>query len=144
MLEPPILTGRAWPTCDGDLVWKTALSPWTKVALPATLQLGSHAHELRIALDAEGHQRCRPSERRHSAIIRMSTSQVDTRRFQGFGSRTGIAISPRGDMPKYRVLNHQGRSMSSYTSISPEKLSRLIGTGGALTFVDVRKSSVSS
>ena len=41
-------------------------------------------------------------------------------------------------MPKYRVLNHQGRSMSSYTSISPEKLSRLIGTGGAPTLVDVR------
>jgi len=41
-------------------------------------------------------------------------------------------------MPKNRVLFHQGRSMSSYTSISPEKLSRLIGTVNAPTLIDVR------
>jgi rhodanese-related sulfurtransferase len=42
-------------------------------------------------------------------------------------------------MPKYRVLDHQGRSMSSsYTTISPDKLSRLIGTAAAPTLVDVR------
>lgn len=41
-------------------------------------------------------------------------------------------------MPKNRVLNHKGRSMSSYTSISSDKLSRLIGTASAPTLVDVR------
>src|SRR5882757_3784663 len=41
-------------------------------------------------------------------------------------------------MPKNRVLIHQGRNMSSYTSISPDKLSRLIGTPNAPTLVDVR------
>lgn len=51
----------------------------------------------------------------------------------------GSAISLRGVMPKNRVLSHQGRSMSSlYTSISPDKLSRLIGRAGAPTLVDVR------
>lgn len=41
-------------------------------------------------------------------------------------------------MPKNRVLVHQGRSMSSYTSISSDKLSRLIGTANAPALVDVR------
>ena len=41
-------------------------------------------------------------------------------------------------MPKNRVLFHQGRSMSSYTSISSEKLSRLVGTVNAPTLIDVR------
>jgi rhodanese-related sulfurtransferase len=41
-------------------------------------------------------------------------------------------------MPKNRVLFHKGRSMSSYTSISSDKLSRLIGTAGAPALVDVR------
>jgi rhodanese-related sulfurtransferase len=41
-------------------------------------------------------------------------------------------------MPKNRVLIHQGRSMSSYTSISSEKLSRLIGTANAPALIDVR------
>jgi rhodanese-related sulfurtransferase len=41
-------------------------------------------------------------------------------------------------MPKNRVLFHQGRSMSSYTSISSEKLSRLVGTINAPTLIDVR------
>jgi len=41
-------------------------------------------------------------------------------------------------MPKNRVLSHQGRTMSSYTSISPEKLSRLVGTANAPALVDVR------
>lgn len=41
-------------------------------------------------------------------------------------------------MPKYRVLFHQGRSMSSYTSISSEKLLRLIGTANAPSLIDVR------
>jgi hypothetical protein len=43
-------------------------------------------------------------------------------------------------MPKNRVLNHQGRSVSSsYTSsISPDKLSRLIGTAAAPALIDGR------
>src|SRR5690349_22905313 len=41
-------------------------------------------------------------------------------------------------MPKHRVLNDEGRSMSSYTSISPDKLSRLIGTASAPALIDVR------
>lgn len=42
-------------------------------------------------------------------------------------------------MPKYRVLEHQGRNMSaSYTSISSDKLSRLIGTASAPMLIDVR------
>jgi rhodanese-related sulfurtransferase len=41
-------------------------------------------------------------------------------------------------MPKNRVLVHQGRSMSSYTSISPDKLSRLVGTAAAPALIDVR------
>jgi hypothetical protein len=46
-------------------------------------------------------------------------------------------------MPKNRVLNHKGRSMSSsYTSsISPDKLSRLIGTAAAPALIDVRTDS---
>jgi rhodanese-related sulfurtransferase len=50
----------------------------------------------------------------------------------------GIAISPRGDMPKNRVHCHQGRIMSSYTSISPDKLARLIGTPKTPALIDVR------
>jgi rhodanese-related sulfurtransferase len=41
-------------------------------------------------------------------------------------------------MPKNRVLIHQGRIMSSYTSISSDKLSRLIGTANAPVLIDVR------
>jgi rhodanese-related sulfurtransferase len=41
-------------------------------------------------------------------------------------------------MPKNRVLIHQGRIMSSYTSISSEKLFRLVGTANAPALVDVR------
>jgi rhodanese-related sulfurtransferase len=41
-------------------------------------------------------------------------------------------------MPKNRVLFHKGRSMSSYSSISSEKLSRLLGTIKAPTLIDVR------
>jgi rhodanese-related sulfurtransferase len=41
-------------------------------------------------------------------------------------------------MPKNRVLFHQGRSMSSYTSISSEKLYRLVGTANAPALIDVR------
>src|SRR5689334_17089110 len=41
-------------------------------------------------------------------------------------------------MPKNRVLFHQGRSMSSYTSISSDKLSRLVGTANAPALIDVR------
>ena len=46
-------------------------------------------------------------------------------------------------MPKNRVLNHQGRSVSSsYTSsISPDKPSRLIGTAAAPPLIDVRTDS---
>jgi rhodanese-related sulfurtransferase len=52
----------------------------------------------------------------------------------------GIAISPRGDMPKYRVpfLIKGGRIMSSFQAISPEKLLRLIGTPHAPVLIDVR------
>src|ERR1700710_2881394 len=41
-------------------------------------------------------------------------------------------------MPKNRVRFSQGRNMSSYTSISSEKLARLIGTVKAPTLIDVR------
>jgi rhodanese-related sulfurtransferase len=41
-------------------------------------------------------------------------------------------------MPENRVLFHQGRSMSSYTSISSEKLYRLVGTVNAPSLIDVR------
>jgi rhodanese-related sulfurtransferase len=41
-------------------------------------------------------------------------------------------------MPKNRVLVHQGRVMSSFSSISSEKLSRLLGTAKAPTVMDVR------
>ena len=41
-------------------------------------------------------------------------------------------------MPKNRVLFHQGRNMSSYTSIPSEKLSQLIGTADAPALIDVR------
>ena len=41
----------------------------------------------------------------------------------------GIAISPRGDMPKHRIRsNIYGCTMSSFNTISTEKLARLIGT----------------
>ena len=43
--------------------------------------------------------------------------------------RMGIAISPRGDMPKHRIRsNLYGCTMSSFNTISAEKLARLIGT----------------
>jgi hypothetical protein len=41
-------------------------------------------------------------------------------------------------MPKNRVLNHQGRSMYSYSSIPSGKLFRLIGTASAPALIDVR------
>ena len=41
-------------------------------------------------------------------------------------------------MPKNRVHFSKGRIMSSYTSISPDKLARLIGTAKAPTLIDVR------
>jgi len=42
-------------------------------------------------------------------------------------------------MPKYRVLNHQGRSMSaSYIPISSGRLSRLIGTANTPALIDAR------
>jgi len=42
-------------------------------------------------------------------------------------------------MPKYRVpYSHEGASMSSPTTISAEKLSRLIGTANVPTLIDVR------
>src|SRR5215469_3619698 len=49
----------------------------------------------------------------------------------------------KGDLPARRHAQesrpvHQGRSMSSYTSISSDKLSRLIGTASAPTLIDVR------
>jgi rhodanese-related sulfurtransferase len=51
----------------------------------------------------------------------------------------GIAISPRGDMPKYRVpFSQEDARMSSYTSISVDKLARLIGTAKAPVLIDVR------
>src|ERR1700736_11499 len=49
------------------------------------------------------------------------------------------AISPRGDMPKYRVpFFHEGATMSSPTTISPDKLVRLIGTANTPVLIDVR------
>lgn len=51
----------------------------------------------------------------------------------------GNAISPRGDMPKHRVPKIRGRfTMSAINKISPEKLSRLIGTPKGPALVDVR------
>ena len=42
-------------------------------------------------------------------------------------------------MPKYRVpFLHEGAAMSSYTTISPDKLARLIGTANAPALIDVR------
>ncbi|MCP1767781.1 hypothetical protein ABIF64_004390 [Bradyrhizobium japonicum] len=48
-------------------------------------------------------------------------------------------------MPKYRVLNHQGRSMSApYPSISSGKLSGPIGTANAPALIDARIDEVVS
>ena len=42
-------------------------------------------------------------------------------------------------MPKYRVpFFHEGAAMSAYTTISPDKLSRLIGTAHMPALIDVR------
>ena len=41
-------------------------------------------------------------------------------------------------MPKYRVLFHEGAAMSSYASITSDKLSRLIGTPHTPVVIDVR------
>jgi rhodanese-related sulfurtransferase len=41
-------------------------------------------------------------------------------------------------MLKYRVLSYEGAAMPSYTSISPDKLIRLIGTASAPVLIDVR------
>src|SRR5882724_9087308 len=50
-----------------------------------------------------------------------------------------FAISPRGDKPKYRArISCEGAPMSSYTTISPDKLSRLIGTAHMPALIDVR------
>jgi hypothetical protein len=43
-------------------------------------------------------------------------------------------------MPKYRVLFHQGRTMSSFSSISTEKLLRLIGVPHGPALIDVRSA----
>src|SRR3954469_25322483 len=55
-------------------------------------------------------------------------------------SRHGdFAISPRGDKPKYRArIICEGATMSSYTTKSPDKLSRLIGTAHMPALIDVR------
>jgi rhodanese-related sulfurtransferase len=51
----------------------------------------------------------------------------------------GIAISPRGDMPKHRIRsNLYGCTMSSFNTISAEKLARLIGTPKCPILIDVR------
>src|SRR5579859_6954598 len=56
-----------------------------------------------------------------------------------------LILNPAGDsdLPSRRHAQesrpvHQGRSMSSYTSISSEKLFRLIGTAKAPALIDVR------
>jgi hypothetical protein len=55
---------------------------------------------------------------------------------------TGIAISPRGDMLKYRVRFSKGRSMSiPYTSILSKRLSRLVGASNVPTLVAARKDN---
>src|SRR5262249_21352680 len=61
----------------------------------------------------------------------------------GEGRRRSIAATGKGDLPARRHAQesrpvHQGRSMSSYTSISSDKLSRLIGTANAPALIDVR------
>ena len=52
----------------------------------------------------------------------------------------GIAISPRGDMPKHRVPLSQARTQPclSPTTISADKLARLIGTAETPVLIDVR------
>src|SRR5437868_10594596 len=50
-----------------------------------------------------------------------------------------FAIYPRGDKPKHRArISCEGAPMSSYTTISPDKLSRLIGTAHMPALIDVR------
>lgn len=58
---------------------------------------------------------------------------------QCFGS--GVAITPRGGMLKNRVRYNrstEGRVMPSFLEISPDMLSRLIGTRGTPCIIDVR------
>jgi rhodanese-related sulfurtransferase len=43
-------------------------------------------------------------------------------------------------MLKYRVLNSKGRRMPAYNAISPDKLSRLIGTPSCPALIDLRPS----
>jgi rhodanese-related sulfurtransferase len=51
----------------------------------------------------------------------------------------GFAISPRGDMPKHRIRSHfHGCTMSSFNTISAEKLARLVGTPRCPILIDVR------
>jgi rhodanese-related sulfurtransferase len=51
----------------------------------------------------------------------------------------GLAISPRGDRPKHRVrFNITDVAMSSLSSISPQKLARLIGRPDCPVLVDVQ------
>jgi rhodanese-related sulfurtransferase len=51
----------------------------------------------------------------------------------------GIAISPRGDMPKNRVpALTQGRNVSAINSISGDKLARLVGAPPCPALIDVR------
>lgn len=52
----------------------------------------------------------------------------------------GNAVSPRGDMPKNRVLllSYEGRSMSSSPTISSKQLARLVGTPNCPPIIDVQ------
>ncbi len=93
----------------------------TRGILPAAAR-SSHRH----------HGHGRRDNRRASIFLdrRGSVSQC-------FGS--GVAITPRGGMLKNRVRYNrstEGRVMPSFLEISPDKLSRLIGTPGAPCMID--------
>jgi len=68
---------------------------------------------------------CRPRFQRLAPATRWLTA----RPFGFLFGLRGCAISPWGDMPKNRVLNHQGRSMSSRLDLIPKILSAQLDRG---------------
>jgi rhodanese-related sulfurtransferase len=69
---------------------------------------------------------------------RLRAGDVDNPGHAAFDDGMGKAVSPRGDMPKHRVPPAKGRTMSSVTTITVEKLARLVGTPKCPAVVDVR------
>jgi len=88
----------------------------------------------RMALRAAGTSPT--GSRRHKADPRIDRP----RGFRCNGALGGSAIPPRGDMPQVSRSRsfHEGATMSSHTSISPEKLARLVGTTKSPALIDVR------